>query len=107
MARRQPTNQYGLDFESQHNERFALWISAIEAAGLNKYKPLALFVFNNQEKHGDDLGYTMQQYAAVIGGSINTARRWLYRLAAIGFITIEERSRVRGGQKSNRVAINW
>jgi len=101
-------NQYVLDFESARNGRYAQLMSVVEACGLVRQKELARLLFNVSESQGGEaVGYSMDQYAAAIGESRNTARRWLRKLADAGLVRIEERTRERGGCRTNLVAIAW
>lgn len=101
-------NQYTLDFESARNERYALLMSCVDVVGLGRQKDLARFLFNVLERQpGQPAGFSMAEYAAAIGESKNTARRWLVKLAAAGLVTIEGRARHRGGCRTHLVAIDW
>jgi hypothetical protein len=102
-------DQYRIDFESAHVERRTLLLSAIDRTGMNKFKPLAMLVFNMVEKAGGEpLGWTVKQIASELGlSSRTTARNWTIILQGAGILAVNYRPRSRGGCQTNLLAIDW
>ena len=100
-------SQYALDFQSGTNERRALLLSALGAAGQKRLTPLALLVFNMQERGDRPLEWSADRIAADLGCDVSTARRWIRRLWACRILAKTERRYQDGGQTANQLGIDW